>query len=72
MAQTVPLYVGIEAPPDFDLHGRLRGPGALLDLTYHTQWLDSQAYALCFTGSLLRRSAQKMLTLHLTITTKLL
>ena len=32
MAQTVPLYVGVEGLPDFDLHQRLRGPGGLYGL----------------------------------------
>ena len=32
MAQTVPLYIAVEAPPHFDLHGRLRGPGELASL----------------------------------------
>lgn len=33
VAQTVPLYVGVEAAPAFNLHPRLRGPGALLPTT---------------------------------------
>lgn len=32
MAQTVPLYVGVDAPPHFNLHQRLRGPGTARSL----------------------------------------
>ena len=40
MAQTVPLYVGVESLPDFDLHSRLRGPGVLLHcITSMTSWI---------------------------------
>lgn len=34
LAQTVALYVGVDAPPHFNLHQRLRGPGKLCILCF--------------------------------------
>ena len=34
LAQTVALYVGVDAPPHFNLHHRLRGPGKLSNLCF--------------------------------------
>ncbi len=34
LAQTVALYVGVDAPPHFNLHQRLRGPGKLCSLCF--------------------------------------
>ena len=34
LTQTVALYVGVDAPPHFNLHQRLRGPGKLCSLCF--------------------------------------
>lgn len=34
LAQTVALYVGVDAPPHFNLHQRLRGPGKVCILCF--------------------------------------
>ena len=48
-AQTVPLYVGVEAAPSFNLHQRLRGPGALVALiTLHCLRILPAHLSTCF------------------------
>ena len=57
LAQTVALYVGVDAPPHFNLHQRLRGPGKLCSLCFAHSW-EAVHIAMFMTGAVVKLEPQ--------------
>jgi len=53
----VALYVGVDAPPHFNLHQRLRGPGKLCSLCFAHSW-EAVHIAMFMTGAVVKLEPQ--------------